>query len=273
MQTPHAAAGAAGVASRPAWQRLAPDVRLPQRDLLDPEAGSSAERLADHLTGRHPATVAAIVTVVGYAFLTAAMVGLGLFLTKIMFDGASGGDAALNRWFEARRTPTWDDVSRYGSMIADTLTVVGIAALVAFVLGCRRCWREISFLAIALLLEVTVFVSVAFLVSRERPPVLRLDEAPPTSSFPSGHTAASVVLYGGLALIITAHVRNTVVRAVVWTVAVCAPLFVGTARLYRGMHFPSDVASGALLGVACLLVALFAVRAAVGVARREEVTS
>ena len=142
-----------------------------------------------------------------------------------------------------------------------------------FVLGLRRCWREIGFLAIALFLEVTVFLTTTLLVDRARPPVVRLDDAPPTSSFPSGHTAAAVVLYVGLALIITARVRNPIVRAVAWIVAILAPLFVATSRLYRGMHFPSDVASGALLGIACIVVALFAVHTAVAVARRREVTT
>ena len=176
------------------------------------------------------------------------MVGLGLFLTKIVFDGSSGWDVEVNRWFAHRRATTWNDLSRYGSQVADTFTVIAVAAIVVFVLGLRRCWREIGFLAIALFLEVTVFLTTTLLVDRARPPVVRLDDAPPTSSFPSGHTAAAVVLYVGLALIITAHVRNPIVRALAWIVAILAPLFVATSRLYRGMHFPSDVASGALLG-------------------------
>ena len=39
-------------------------------------------------------------------------------------------------------------------------------------------------------------------------PVPRLDQAPPTSSFPSGHTAAAVALYGCVALVVLRQMAN-----------------------------------------------------------------
>jgi undecaprenyl-diphosphatase len=268
MQTSSTAAGAVGVPYRPRPQP-ATDTVPQDRGLFDPAPRGPAVRAAEHMPAR-PATAATIVTITSYVVLTLLTVATGLLLTKVVFDGNGGWDLEVNRWFAARRTPVWDDVSRFGSQVADTLTVIGVAAVVVLVLGCVRCWREIAFLVIALVLEVTVFVSTAFLVDRERPSVVRLDDAPPTSSFPSGHTAASVALYVGLALIVTSRVRNPLVRAAAWTLAIVAPLFVGTARLYRGMHFPSDVVSGVLLGLACLGAALLAVRTAVAASRRHE---
>jgi membrane-associated phospholipid phosphatase len=281
MQTPSTAAGAVGVASQPTRARRSsqPDARSSQahvrdrRDRFDPDPGGAAEHLAERLDDHSPAVGAALMTLAAYIALSIVMIGLGLVLTKIVFDGSSGWDVEVNRWFAHRRTATWNDVSNYGSHAAETLTVIGIAAVVVLILAARRCWREISFLVIALVLEVSVFVTAAFFVDRPRPPVVRLDDAPPTSSFPSGHTAAAVVLYVGLALIVTARVRNPIVRLIAWIVAIVAPLFVAGSRLYRGMHFPSDVMSGALLGFVCLAVALFVVRTAVAVARRREVTA
>jgi undecaprenyl-diphosphatase len=84
---------------------------------------------------------------------------------------------------------------------------------------------------------------------------------PPTSSFPSGHTAAAIALYVGVAILVSEHVRNTLVRAAAWFVAVGTATTVGLSRMYRGMHFATDVFAGIFLGAACLVVATLTVRA------------
>lgn len=50
--------------------------------------------------------------------------------------------------------------------------------------------------------ELLTFLCVTLVVHRPRPPVARLDVAPETSSFPSGHTAAAVALYGCIAILV-----------------------------------------------------------------------
>jgi membrane-associated phospholipid phosphatase len=55
--------------------------------------------------------------------------------------------------------------------------------------------------AIAILVETAIFLSIASLVDRERPPVEKLDVAPPTSSYPSGHVGASTALYLAFAIL------------------------------------------------------------------------
>jgi undecaprenyl-diphosphatase len=79
-----------------------------------------------------------------------------------------------------------------------------------------------------------------------------------------------VVLYVGLALIVTTSVRSRVARTVAWVIAVLAPVFVMASRLYRGMHFPTDVTGGLILGTLALLASLFVVRTAVAVAHRDQ---
>jgi membrane-associated phospholipid phosphatase len=238
--------------------------------MLDPRAGSPADRLGHRLAGHHPASVAAMVGVAGAAVLTTLMLGIGLLVTSVLSHGPVGRlDRSVDRWFADQRAPGLNDVTAYGSSAANTETVVFIAAVVVVLVALRRHWRAPVLLAVGLGAEVTVFLATTFLVDRPRPAVHRLDTVPPTSSFPSGHTAAAVVLYVGLALLCNQACQRAALCALAWVAGVLLPAAVGIARMYRGMHHLTDVLAGALLGVACLVLAVFAVRTvATVIARR-----
>jgi len=144
----------------------------------------------------------------------------------------------------------------------NTVPVVVGAALVVGFLSLRRRFAEAAFLVLALVLEITVFLSVTFIVARPRPAVHRLNSTPSTSSFPSGHTAAATVLFVGIAVIVACCTRNRLARIGSALLAVAIAAAVGFARVYRGLHHPTDVIVGFLFGLACLAVAALAVRAA-----------
>jgi undecaprenyl-diphosphatase len=113
---------------------------------------------------------------------------------------------------------------------------------------------------------VSVFITASFVVDRGRPSISQLDSIPPTSSYPSGHTAAAVAFYGALAIIVFWHTRNRVARGVAVAAAIVLPAVVGASRMYRGMHHLSDVAVGATIGLLSLLVTYAVVRTRSGTA-------
>ena len=183
-------------------------------------------------------------------------VGIGYLLGhSLRHSGLVHQDGAIDRWFASHRHPFWNHVTKVATYGAETITVISLG-LVAFVLlrWALGRWRESFFLAISIIGEVTIFVSTTLLVDRHRPSVHRLDSAPPTSSFPSGHTAAAVALYGSLAVIAWHSARAGWLRTLATVGAVVLPIAVATSRLYRGMHYPTDVLAGALLSVLWLTV-------------------
>jgi membrane-associated phospholipid phosphatase len=210
-----------------------------------------------------PATVAAGVALLGYLALASVMVGAGLVLTKLLIPGPVGvWDNGMNRWFVTYRTPIGDRWTDYASILAGTGTVLTIAGATAAILAFRRLWRDIGFLLVAFFIEFSVFLTTVLLVERPRPSVPKLDGVPATSSFPSGHVAAAIVLYGGLAILTSMHTRQRVIRIAVWAIAAASVIGVGFSRVYRGLHHPIDVFAGVVLGLGAILVAILAMRAA-----------
>lgn len=185
-----------------------------------------------------------------------ALCGAGYLLTYPLHETTfERRDAWVNRWFAGQRNSTWNTVTHWLTYAAETLTVVAVG--VVFFVGLRVAlgrWRESLFLAAALAGEVMIFLGTTVLIDRNRPAVSHLDDAPPTSSFPSGHTAAALVLYGALAIIALRVTSRGWLRRLAVVVGVAIPLCVALARLYRGMHFPTDVLGGAVLGLAWLMI-------------------
>lgn len=184
------------------------------------------------------------------------LVGTGLLLAHPFRELADGEDV-VNRDLAGARTPAWSTTTDVISTLADTASIM--ALLLVFVVVLRwilHRWAEAVTLTAAVLLQATIFLLTTVVIDRQRPDVVHLDAAPPTSSFPSGHTGAAVALYGGLAVIVGWRLRPVVPRTALVAVLVSVPLLVATARLYRGMHHPSDVLFGAVNGLACLTIAV-----------------
>lgn len=155
-------------------------------------------------------------------------------------------DEPIQRWVEARRTPTWTTVFRSFSRMGSNLIIFStFAVLVAT--AARRCRALAISLAIAVLARPVFEFFLKGAVGRDRPDLGRLVEGT-GSSFPSGHVLAAVTLWGLLPPLV-ALVTD---RRVIWwiTAALSGTLIVGisASRIYLGVHWFSDVVGGLLIG-------------------------
>jgi undecaprenyl-diphosphatase len=203
-----------------------------------------------------------------YAAMTAVWFSVGWLLTHPLKDsGIVRTDEAIERWFVEQRTPSLNSLSFIGSMLSDTVVKIVVTAVVALVmLKVWKRWLEPLVVCMSLILEALTFITVTALVGRPRPDVEHLDTSPVGSSYPSGHMAAAVA-YSAIIVVIFWHVRNRGIRALLVALGVIVPVCVGLARMYRGMHFLSDVVFGALLGGASVITTTVVLRRAA--ARRE----
>ena len=84
--------------------------------------------------------------------------------------------------------------------------------------------------------------------------------APGLHSFPSGHVALMLAVYGLLAWLWARSSRSTAERVLVVLILVTLLATVGWARLRLGTHWPSDVLAGYAIGGAWLATVITALR-------------
>lgn len=130
-------------------------------------------------------------------------------------------------------------LSRYVSKSADGYLYM-IAALV-FALTTH--WQIVKFLFAGYLLERPLYFLLKNILKRNRPqqtiPGFKSVIQPSDQfSFPSGHTSAAFFFMG----VISFFYPVLVIPFLLWAITV------GVSRVMLGVHFPSDIAAGALLG-------------------------
>ncbi|HEX6498081.1 MAG TPA: phosphatase PAP2 family protein [Micromonosporaceae bacterium] len=222
----------------------------PLSEGLEPEAAPDLK--VEHPEGGHSRPLhpiaATSVLVVGWVFVFGLVTGLGELIDRYGHgQGDLLGDSTVPHWLAAHRTATLNQVTFWFSEAGNTHLIIGVGlAAAALALAWIRRWRPVVFLFVLMAGEVTLFVSAVAIVSRPRPDVPHLENHLPTSSYPSGHVAATICLYTGIALLVFPRTRAWW-RWLTVVAAVLMPLLVAAARLYRGMHHPTDLLGSVLL--------------------------
>jgi undecaprenyl-diphosphatase len=161
-----------------------------------------------------------------------------------------------------QRTPWLTVVARIVTSLGTAVVLYPLLAAAGGLHWWRRgrAWPGIAALC-WLWLGQAARLSINQQIARPRPPqALRLVAAG-GYAFPSGHTTSATIGYGLLAVLVIGMlpVGRRWLRAFPTVIAVCAAVAVGFSRVYLGVHWPSDVAGGWVLGVAWLALGGLAV--------------
>ena len=213
---------------------------------------------------RHPGAVGRVVVRAGVLLLAAAaaITGLMWLWGSLLVHGSTPAflrhmDIQTTDWAVEHRTPTLDTMTHIGSMMADTIVALVVTAVAVVVLRIYLGrWRESIVIVVAILGELLIFLAITATVHRARPSVPQLDQAPPTSSFPSGHTGAAIALYACLAVICLRNLEPRWLAVSLAMLGFATPVIVAASRVYRGMHYLTDVLAGMLAGGVWLAVVL-----------------
>lgn len=159
---------------------------------------------------------------------------------------------------------SWPD-SFAGFMHA--LSFIGQPAITITILlavGAYGLYKRKYFFVNASLVALIVFAInsvIKLVVHRQRPPLyIAPDNLFYSYSFPSGHSAGTVLAYGLLAYILCRKFSNMYARIAIVAGTTILAFGVGISRIYLGDHYPTDVLAGWAVGAAGLAVILWKIK-------------
>ena len=242
--------------------------------LLQPDREGAAERFATRIGATHPVRVFLTAAIGGFLLLASLWIAFGLLFVEVVLSlgGLEAWDQGLSEDLAEGRTATSEDASWVGSTLSGGHVIPFVIGAFLLVFAVKRKWLLAVYPLFLILVESGTYRATTLAVERQRPEVERLEQLPVDASFPSGHTAASLALYGGLLLLLASWVQRTwfTVLAVITTMGIVA--FVGWSRMFRGMHHFTDTVAALGVGLGAIVVVVFAARAATAARRNREQT-
>ena len=137
------------------------------------------------------------------------------------------------------------DITAIGGPTVLTLVVL---AVIGFLVLQRRYHSAVAILLTAASGEI-LNAAMKSMFLRPRPSVVPHLRAAFETSFPSGHAMQSAIIYLTLGAMLMRLSDRPVTKIYCCTVAMLATFLVGLSRVYLGVHYPTDVLAGWIVGL------------------------
>jgi undecaprenyl-diphosphatase len=189
--------------------------------------------------------------------LLVAVVGLVQLTDNVVdHDGLTAIDLPWHEWFVAHRTPVLTGVMYVVSFLGQTVVLAVLAACAVEWLIVRRERRHAVLVAVTTLGAALLVLLLKHIVARVRPPVADRLMVETSWSYPSGHSLGATAVLGVLAVVATARLTRRLHRVLVRAAVGLLVAAIGVSRVYLGVHWPSDVLAGWLVGGLWLAICL-----------------
>ena len=182
-----------------------------------------------------------------------AVLGTYLFaeIAKLVRNGYTQPfDDAVLRWMNAHQVPWLERLMVEVTMLGTWIVVLSIVSIAALFLWLTRHRYSAALLLVATAggIGLNNILKIGF--SRPRPHIFEWGTTVSSSSFPSGHAMSATVVYVTVAYLAARLQKTHVARLATLAVAGVFVAAICFSRLYLGVHYPSDVAAGVIIGLA-----------------------
>jgi undecaprenyl-diphosphatase len=171
-------------------------------------------------------------------------------------------DVELAQWIQTTHSPWLDSIMSFASYLGAWPLAVLWAGGVAGILFLFRQRLEAIFVFLSVL-GFGLSEAIKAVVQRPRPSPDLVVVMEPVSgySFPSGHATFTVVFFGFLLFLVSSipmfqGAFKRLIQFILWAAIILGAI----SRVYQGVHWPSDVVGGLIIGLLILLSFIAAYR-------------
>lgn len=186
---------------------------------------------------------------VGMTLAIAALFFFGWLADEMLEGDTSRFDETVRNYVHGFAFPALTSVMQAASFLGSTLFLTVFGVFIVVVLYLRKHRRGAIIFAVTTIGSSLLLVTLKYAFKRVRPEPFFETILPASYSFPSGHSLASFCFYGALAAILTARIKNIRLKILIWISAILLIPLIGTSRVYLGVHYPSDVIAGFVVGL------------------------
>lgn len=159
-------------------------------------------------------------------------------------------DVAVLRFLGAHRTHSVDELMLEITALGTGTVVMMIVAISGLFLALTRHRYSALLLLVATAGGLALNLVLKLFFNRPRPHVIVWGTNAVSSSFPSGHAMSATIVYSTVAYLAARLARKMWQRWAVMIFAAVIIMLISLSRLYLGVHYPSDVLAGSVVGLA-----------------------